>query len=184
MLSLHTKRLLLRDILPGDADALHVLEADPQVVRYMVQPPQSLEEVRAYVAKSIEAQQQVPRTTHEVAVVRLSDAGVLGRCGVQVSRTELAEGTVWYQLRRDCWGQGLMTEAVHALVTFAFRELRLRRIWADIDPRNVSSARLLEKLGFRREAHFVENALYKGEWCDTVIYGVLAREWNHGPRPA
>ena len=63
------------------------------------------------------------------------------------------------------------------MVDFGFRELRLHRIWADCDPANVPSCRVLEKLGMRREGHFRENAWIKGEWVDSLIYAILDREW-------
>ena len=64
------------------------------------------------------------------------------------------------------------------LVDFGFGELGLHRLTADCDPRNHASARVAEKLGMRREAHFVENAWLKDEWVDSLIYGLLDHEWK------
>jgi RimJ/RimL family protein N-acetyltransferase len=63
------------------------------------------------------------------------------------------------------------------MVEFGFRELGLHRMWADCDPDNVGSWRVLEKIGMRREGHLRENALVKGAWVDSLIYAVLEREW-------
>jgi RimJ/RimL family protein N-acetyltransferase len=68
-------------------------------------------------------------------------------------------------------------EAARAVVDLAFRELGVHRVFGQIDARNTASARVLERLGMRREAHLVENEWVKGEWTDEVIYGVLADEW-------
>jgi RimJ/RimL family protein N-acetyltransferase len=51
-------------------------------------------------------------------------------------------------------------------------------MWADCDPRNPASVRVMEKLGMRQEAYFRENAFIKGEWCDSLIYALLDREWR------
>jgi RimJ/RimL family protein N-acetyltransferase len=83
---------------------------------------------------------------------------------------------LWYVVDRACWGRGYSVEAARAVLAFGFGELDIHRFFADIDPRNAASLRVAEKLGLRREAHFIENVFVKGEWCDTIIYGLLARE--------
>lgn len=95
-----------------------------------------------------------------------------------VARPEHREAMVWFTLRRDLWGQGLASEAARAVVSFGFRELKLHRVFGDCDPRNGASARLMERLGFVREAHFRENWWLKGEWCDSYIYAQLAPDWR------
>jgi RimJ/RimL family protein N-acetyltransferase len=87
---------------------------------------------------------------------------------------------LWYVLRRDLWGNGYIPEAARALVDFGFRSLKLHRVLVDCDPGNLASLRVAEKLGLRREAHFIENYWFKGAWCDSVICAVLEREWLHG----
>ena len=74
-------------------------------------------------------------------------------------------------------GRGLMREAVGLVVTHAFEELDLHRVSARCDERNTRSYALMERIGMRREAHFRENELFKGEWGGEFVYAVLAREW-------
>ena len=71
-----------------------------------------------------------------------------------------------------------MSEALSCLIAYAFGELNLNRIEADIDPRNVPSAQILERLGFRREGHLRERWIVAGEVSDTALYGLLQREWS------
>jgi RimJ/RimL family protein N-acetyltransferase len=70
-----------------------------------------------------------------------------------------------------------MTEAIRALIGFGFGELKLHRIRAECDPRNVGSWRVLEKVGMRREGHLRENFLLDGTWCDSYLYAILDHEW-------
>ena len=84
----------------------------------------------------------------------------------------------WYVLDPSAHGHGYATEAARALLAFSFGELALHRVWADVDPRNPPSVRVLERLGLRKEAHHLENVEIRGEWCDTVIYAMLRREWS------
>ncbi len=85
---------------------------------------------------------------------------------------------LWYVLAREAWGRGYAAEAGRAVLAFGFEELRLHRIFVDIDPRNRASLRVAEKLGLRREGQFLENTWTKGEWTDTVIFALLDREYR------
>jgi RimJ/RimL family protein N-acetyltransferase len=179
-LPLLTDRLLLRDFVPDDWRAAHIYESDPQTVRYQSFGPFSEEQSRDYIARNLESIRARPRRLYDLAVVLREDDSLVGRCGLSQSVSEPDEAALWYILNRGYWRRGLMSEAARRLLRFGFEELGLRRVWADTDPRNAASIRLLEKLGMRREAHFRENVFVKGEWCDTLIYAILRREWQAG----
>jgi RimJ/RimL family protein N-acetyltransferase len=118
-----------------------------------------------------------PRRTYDLAVLLASSDLVIGRCGLQVSEHDAREAVVWYTLLRSLWRRGYVPEALRALVQFGFTELKLHRVWAECDPANYSSYRVLEKLGMRREGHLRENAWVKGQWVDSFVYAILDREW-------
>jgi RimJ/RimL family protein N-acetyltransferase len=71
-----------------------------------------------------------------------------------------------------------MTDAVTTLIRFAFDALGLHRLEADVDPRNERSLRLLARQGFRVEGHLRETYFVGGEVQDSVILGLLRREWR------
>ncbi len=175
---LTTERLILRDFVEADWPALHAVESRPEVARYQGFSPRTEEESRAYVMGSIVSARERPRQTYDLAVVLTSEAELIGRVGLSVTDAEIGEAVLWYTLHPDRWGQGYMTEAARGLIGFGFGELWLHRIWADCDPANIASWRVLEKLGMRREGHLVENARIKGEWVDSYIYAILEREWG------
>jgi RimJ/RimL family protein N-acetyltransferase len=83
-----------------------------------------------------------------------------------------------YALGQDYWGKGFMNEALQALLEYAFGGLSLRRLEADVDPRNVASIRTLERLGFKKEGFLRERWCVAGEIQDALFYGLLKREWN------
>jgi RimJ/RimL family protein N-acetyltransferase len=89
--------------------------------------------------------------------------------------TDVALGTLLrrYRTARGLSQEKLAEQARRALISIP---TRLRMLRADCDPRNRASYRVLEKIGMRREAHFRENAWIKGEWTDSLIYAILARE--------
>ena len=173
-----TPRLVLRDLRAGDLADLNVFDADPEVVRYMSCDVQDLEGTRAYLERSLQGARETPRKVYDLAITRPGEDRALGRVGLHVERPEHRDATVWFVVRRELWGQGLVTEAARALFAFAFDELKLHRLWADADPRNVGSWRVMEKLGMRREAHLRENWWLKGEWCDSYLYAILDREFT------
>ena len=88
-----------------------------------------------------------------------------------------AAGEIGYVFHPDHGGQGYATEAVRALFGIAFETVRLHRVTARIDARNLRSQRVAERLGMRREAHLVESEWFKGGWSDEFDYAMLEREW-------
>ncbi len=175
---LRTERLTLREFEEGDWISTHVYESDPEVVRYETFGPYSPEESRAYIARMLAEAANSPRLTYDLAVVLRAEDRLIGRCGLRIVDPEQREGMLWYILNRAYWGCGYATEAARAMVDFGFGQLRLHRIWADCDPANAASIRVLGRLGMRLEAHFRENAWIKGGWVDSLIYAILDREWS------
>jgi RimJ/RimL family protein N-acetyltransferase len=89
-----------------------------------------------------------------------------------------ARAEIGFALGREHWGRGLAREAVSVLLDHAFGEMGLHRIEADSDPGNQPSIRLLERLGFRREGYLPERWYVGGRWHDTVMFGLLKRDWR------
>lgn len=178
MVVLTTQRLVLREFEPDDWEALHAVESRPEVARYQSFEPRTPDESRLYVLEANQAAAEDPRLTYDLAAVLADDGRIIGRCGLGIGDEEPREAMLWYTLHPDAWGRGYATEAARAMVNFGFRGLGLHRIWADCDPANVASWRVLEKLGMRREGHLRENAWVKGEWVDSLIYAILEREWT------
>ena len=176
-MELRTERLTLREFREDDWPALHDIESREDVARYQDFAPRSEAESRAYVLDSIEGARQHPRLTYDLAMTLNETGTLIGRVGLGITDLEIGEAVLWYTLHPAQWGHGFTTEAAFAIVSAGFRELGLHRIWADCDPENVASWRVLEKIGMRREGHLIENAFIKGEWVDSLIYAILNREW-------
>jgi RimJ/RimL family protein N-acetyltransferase len=177
-----TDRLLLREFEESDAPAANAYERDPEVVRYQSRGTRTLEESLEHIRSSMATAREQPRRIFDLAVVLREGGPLVGRAGLKVMDPEIREAALWYVLHPAHWGKGYIVEASRALLAFGFGELGLHRVFVDCDPRNLASLRVAEKLGMRREAHFVENVWIKGEWVGTVICAVLDREWKaaHG----
>jgi RimJ/RimL family protein N-acetyltransferase len=103
---------------------------------------------------------------------------VLGTCTLTHYYPTHQRSEIGFALRQMRWGQGLGSEAVTAVIGFAFDSLNLNRIEADVDPRNERSLRLLERLGFQREGHLRQRYYMNGERQDTLMLGLLRSDWK------
>ncbi len=174
---LETRRLILREFRAGDLDAVHAYGSDPEVVRFMPWGPNTPEETRRFLQRKFDEQAADPRPTYDVAVVERASGRVIGSVGLRLN-AERTQAALGYCYARHAWGRGIATEAAWAMLRFGFEELGLDRIHATCDAQNIGSARVLEKIGMRREGHRIEDILQDGRWRDTLAYAILAREWR------
>ena len=91
-------------------------------------------------------------------------------------------GEFGYVINPDFSRQGYSLEASRAVIDFAFTALNLHRVIAHLDDRNLASKALVEKLGLRQEAHFIDEEFFKGEWTSTYVYATLSDEWQLNAR--
>lgn len=174
---LFTERLCLRDLRLQDWPAMLSIEGDPRAVRYQSFLPRTEADCREYLANDLAARTGV-RWCYDLAVTLREDGRFIGRLGLDIKAPERKIGELWFILERSLWGRGLMPEAARRLVEFGFQEKGLRRIFLECDPRNIGAVRLAEKLGMQREGQLRECLWLKGEWCDSLFFGLLAHEWS------
>jgi [ribosomal protein S5]-alanine N-acetyltransferase len=169
----------LRTLELGDLDAVHALISNMDVVRNMLFNVCSREESEKFLGDAL---LESP-TDHWRSIVRaiaLSPSGdLVGLCGVAILRGA-EEGEIWYLVQPESWGRGVATEAARRLLDLGFGELGLHRLWATCLPENPASARVLEKIGMRKEGFLVENLKIHGVWKSSFLYAMLAGEWRSG----
>lgn len=171
-------RVRLRPYRAGDREALLAVFGDPGVVRYWSFPVwTSLAEADAFLAPLLapRAPDDEP-TSVPWAIADLATDALLGTTTIFALQREQQRAEVGYSLASAYQGRGLASEAVTLALGHAFDVLELRRVEADVDPRNLPSCKLLERLGFKREGLLRERWNVNGEICDTALYGLLARE--------
>ena len=117
------------------------------------------------------------KTYYQWGVARREDDRVIGTCTLFHLDLDNRRAEIGYALGREHWGKGYMAEALGALLTFAFQGLGLRRLEADVDPGNAGSIKTLERLGFQKEGYLRERWLVNGKVMDTLLFGLLQREW-------
>jgi RimJ/RimL family protein N-acetyltransferase len=180
-LRLETPRLVLRPMTMSDAPALFAIHADPVVMRWWATPPwTSIDVAEKRIAGDLEAQHGNGDYLRLGIVRREDEAALIGQCTLFAWQCASRRAEIGYSLAAATWGQGLATEALRALIGHGFDAIGLNRIEADIDPRNVASAHVLERLGFVKEGVARERWIVGGEVCDSDLYGLLRREWPAG----
>jgi RimJ/RimL family protein N-acetyltransferase len=179
MYPIETARLTVRPLVEADFEDFYAYDSMPEVARYLYWEPRG----------EAESREAFERHLRRTALERESDALVLGivwrEVGKVVGHVRLGwvssdhqSGEVGFILNPAYQGHGLAIEAADVMLGLGFDGLRLHRIVGRCDGRNLPSARLMERLGMRREAHLVENEYVKGEWTDELIYAMLDREWQ------
>ncbi len=179
--AIETDRLRLRRFADADLPAFIAYRNDPDIARY-----QSWEGITEAWADAFVREQQtvpvgVPGEGVQIAIERKDDGRMIGDCYFNVMEDDPLQAEIGYTLAREAQGQGFATEAVTALLTWAFATFDLHRVVAIVDVRNTPSVALLERLGLRREAHFRQNVWFKGAWSDEYLYAILREEWPPAP---
>jgi RimJ/RimL family protein N-acetyltransferase len=140
--------------------------------------PRSRDQVRAVLAKRARTTMLKAEGQTLVLAMILRDAGTLvGDVNLHWSSGEHRQGEIGFVLHPDHHGKGFAGEAAAAMLRLGFEGLGLHRIVGRCDARNRASAKVMERLGMRREAYFRQNEIVKGEWTDELVYAMLADEW-------
>jgi RimJ/RimL family protein N-acetyltransferase len=169
---LKTERLVLRRFRPADAETLAAYRSDPEVARYQSwDAPYPLSKAR-YAIESMAAADPAQPGWFQYAVELTAERALIGDVGVNL-HDNLRQAEIGYTLAPAFQGHGYATEAVRAVLDHLFRVRGLHRVSAECDARNVASARVLERTGFRREGLLRQHTWIKGEWTDDLLYGLL-----------
>lgn len=167
-----TRRLILRRYREEDLQDLYAYLSDPEVVAFEPYRPMTMEETRENLAWRI--------STEEMIAVEEKHTGkMIGN--VYLGRRDFDSLEMGYVFNRRYWNQGYARESCEKLMELAFQN-GIHRIWAECDPENESSWRLLERLGFAREGHLRKNVYFCKDdggrpiWKDTYVYARLKWE--------
>ena len=174
--TISTERLTLRFLNEADEPALYDIFSHPEVMRYWGWPAWS---------DPAQARQMLEDTLGgyragsylQMGIERRLDQALVGTFTLFHFYFPSRRAELGYALGRPYGGNGYMNEALRSAVRYAFETLNLNRLEADIDPRNVASAKTLERLGFKMEGHLRERWIVNEEVSDTWLYGLLRREW-------
>lgn len=179
---LRTARLDLRPYETSDLDHLRAMYAREDVNRYLYSEAMAEDELLAYLEKKVARRALAGQGTgiNLLGVLRAT-GDVIGDVNLVWVSEEHRTGEVGFVLKPEFTGRGYATEMAAEMLRVGFDELGLHRVIGRLDARNEASARVLERLGMRREALLVDNEWVKGEWTSELDYALLADEWATSP---
>jgi len=175
--TLTTERLVLRWLTAADTRAQFAIFSNAEVLRYWSSSAWTdLAQASAAIDDALAGYRD--GTSLRFAITLKSTGEMIGNFRFYDFFDQNRRCDIGYVLARAHWGQGYLAEAMTAALDYAFAELNLNRIEADIDPRNEASQKLLERMTFVREGYMRERWIVNGEVCDTAFYGLLKRDWE------
>ncbi|WDD97785.1 GNAT family N-acetyltransferase [Thalassomonas actiniarum] len=171
---LTSSRLTIRALAPGDLHAFAQYRALPEVALYQSWSQYSYQEAcRLYESMS----QQAFATLgywFQLALIERDTHRLIGDLAVHFIDEQQVEIGVTVAPEY----QGLAREAIYTLLDYLFLELKKHRVTAVTDADNQACTRLLKRVGFRQEAHFVDNIFFKGVWGSEYVFAMLASDWS------
>ncbi|MES2812795.1 MAG: GNAT family N-acetyltransferase [Bacteroidota bacterium] len=170
--NLESERLLLRQITPEDIQEVYELRSNPDTMKYIPRPlVTNHEEAMAHI-KMINDKIDIGEGINWAITLKPSNK-LLGIIGHYRIKWEHFRSEIGYMLLPETHGKGIASEAVQLVCQYGFNHMNMHSLEGVIDPENFASARVLEKNGFVKEAHFKEHEFYNGRFLDSAVYSKL-----------
>lgn len=172
---LETERLYLRRVANDDVNEIFLLRSNKETMKFIPRPlvknqEDALEHI-LMIDNKIETNEGI-----NWAITLKNNPRLIGVIGHYRIKPENYRAEMGYMLLPEYHGRGIITEAINEVVKYGFEKMKLHSIEAIIDPENYASEKVLQKNGFVKEAHLLENECYEGRFLDTVIYSKLNRD--------
>ncbi|MCP4217110.1 MAG: GNAT family N-acetyltransferase [bacterium] len=176
-LILETERLVLRNLLESDLDDFLEYRCDPEVAKYQGWEPFDKDAANDYIMKFKDTVPDIPGKWMQFGIVLKSNNKLIGDCAFKCQEDEPRIADIGASLSRDYQGKGYATETMIAVFGYLFGIMKLHRIIGVADAENRGSIKLMERLGMRKEGHYIKNIFFKGAWGDECLYAMLEEEW-------
>lgn len=175
---LETKNLLLRRMHSADASALFKVLADDEVTEFY--DDDAFTDI-SQASDQIEAWENGFKNKGCIrwGITRKDEGYIIGSCGYYGFHTWYRRASIGYEIARNNWRQGIMTEALSAIIDYGFGEMELNRLEAVVMPENTASIKILEKLGFRKEGLLEEYEKWGSKgFVDLCMFAMLRKAWS------
>lgn len=172
---LETGRLLLRAISDMDMEQIYLLRSDPDSMKYLGKDLMQNKEEALELIRKLQVAHQTNEGITWAIVLKDNPSRLIGTGGFWKITKEHYRAEIGYMLLPAYFNKGYMSEALQKMISFAFDEMNLHSIEANINPNNLASEALLVKTGFVKEAYFKENFYYNGNFEDSAIYSLVKK---------
>ncbi|MCP1144419.1 GNAT family protein [Lysinibacillus endophyticus] len=172
---IYTERLHLRKMHINDSPSLFKIWSDPDVTKFMnidnFQDESQAKEIISYLNELAEDEKAI-----RYSIIELTSGDIIGSCGFNSLDFDNEKAEIGYELAKSHWGKGYAPEAIDGLLDYAFNTLKLNRIEAKVEPENINSIKVLEKLHFIYEGTLRQSEKSKGRFIDLNMYSLLRTE--------
>ncbi len=174
-----TARLTLRNFIDSDLEPFLAYRNDAEVAKYQGwEFPYPRERAEDFISSMRERSAPKQGGWIQFAVALKSTDELIGDLGCYVKKEDVRQAVIGFTIAAKHWRKGYAVEIIPCLLEYLFEDMNMHRVTADCDAENIASYRTLEKLGFRREAHYVESFIFNGAYASEYYYGMLQREWR------
>lgn len=173
--TLQGQRTTLREFTAEDLDAVHAIVGDPPVTASLSFDHRDRDSAAAML-DGIQARAVSESRTEYYLAITTAPAGLVGFARLALTGAQAAK--LGYAVHANHWRHGYATDAVRTMLAFGFDHLQLHRISAAIGPENAASLRLVDRLGFTPEGRIRDHVFTNGAWRDSLLFSVLASEWQ------
>ncbi|MBI5403891.1 MAG: GNAT family N-acetyltransferase [Ignavibacteriae bacterium] len=174
---LETERLIIRPITPDDKNEVFEYRSDRETNKYQGWIPATVSDVETFIGR-VSKQINEPETWFQFVIIKKETKKIVGDLGIHFFGSENKQAEIGCTLNKDFQNKGYATESVKRVIDYLFKDLNKHRIITSIDPENINSIRLVERIGFRKEAHFVESLLINKKWVDDLMYALIEKDWE------
>ncbi|EIT86886.1 ribosomal-protein-serine acetyltransferase [Fictibacillus macauensis ZFHKF-1] len=175
---IQSNRLTLRHFSKRDVESFYAYRSTPEVAKFQSWENYQYSDAEQFVEKQVQNKPNQPGTWFQFAVALTDTNQLIGDCALHTLLDEPRIVEIGFTIASEHQGKGYGSEAVRALLTYVFKTLGKHKIIAFTDVRNDHSIALLERVGFRREGHLLQNYMSKGKWIDEYQYSLLHSEWS------
>jgi RimJ/RimL family protein N-acetyltransferase len=176
---LHSSRLILRNFIDSDLESFLAYRNDSEVAKYQSWSlPYPREKAESFIQEMKDVHAPKQGEWLQLALESKKTGDMIGDVAFCIKEEDARQAVIGFTIAPAYWKMGYATEALTSLLDYLFEDIDLHRVTADCDTENIGSWKTLEKLGFRREAHFVESLLVGKVYTSEYYYGLLQREWR------
>jgi RimJ/RimL family protein N-acetyltransferase len=180
---LHTKRLHLGGLRLEDAAAISAYRGLPDVAKYQSWTTFGLEDATQLITDQLTMKSAAADSWVQFMIVLTDSGQPIGDCGIHFLSSAPQQVELGITLDPRHQRHGFASEAIEAVLRYVFGSLNMHRVSATTDANNKAAQILFQRLGFRREAHFVEHLWFKGTLGSEYVFAMLQREWRERPSP-
>lgn len=177
-LLIYTDRLIIKDLLPEHTHDFFSYRSNPEVTKYQGFDVFTLEECNHFIAHNSTRTLGNNGEWVQYAIVCKTTNTLIGDCALNLKAEDNRIASIGITISHKEQQKGYAKEVMTGLISYLFHNLKVHRIEETVDTENTASIQLLKSLGFRQEAHFIENIYFKGKWGSELVFAMLSKEWK------